>query len=124
MTDRRSRADQVFDELRDQQAARAEQRQASIDRDIAARQAERDVVQARVEREKAALAKQREADRREFERQQAVQFEAKLRARFDARFPGGSDSDFKTLRPQLLAELGQEADAVIERMRAKYKSFV
>jgi hypothetical protein len=124
MTDRRSRADQVFDELRDQQAARAEQRQRSIDRDIAARQAERDVVQARVEREKAELAKQREADRREFERQQAEQFEAKLRARFDEMAPGCSDADFRAMRPQLIAAQAAADGAVVERMRARYKSFV
>lgn len=36
--------------------------------------------------------------------------EAELRRRFDARFPGGSDADYQTLRPALLAELNAEGD--------------
>jgi hypothetical protein len=36
--------------------------------------------------------------------------EAELRRRFDARFPGGSDADYQTLRPSLLAELSAAAE--------------
>lgn len=57
-------------------------------------------------------ARQAEADARQRDQAEADAREADLRRRFDQRFPGGSDADFRALRPALLAEVSAEAAQV------------
>jgi len=107
-----------MNEQRAQAEAIAAERQATFERGVAARAAERGPTDDRVRREKAEQAKAREQGARDRARAAAEDREDELRARFDARFPGGSDADFRLLRPQLLAEFGAEAEAPLSAMRA------
>jgi len=113
-----------MDEQQAQRDAAQAQRQEVIRRDLAARMAELTVTDDRITREKAALAEQHAQGARDLARQAADARETELRRRFDARFPGASDADFRAMRIQLMGELGQEADARVEEMRARYRAMV